>query len=48
MKKREKILIKFREYFMMDIGLDQFMEYEEEEKKEDTILSEMIEEFRRR
>lgn len=46
MKKKESIISKFREYLMLD--LDQFLEEAEDSQREDRILADMIDEFRRR
>ncbi|GLI56474.1 hypothetical protein PM10SUCC1_19880 [Propionigenium maris DSM 9537] len=46
MKRRESIVSKFREYLMLD--LDQFLGEGEDHQREDRILTEMIDEFRRR
>lgn len=48
MRKREVILSKFREYFMLEIGLNKLWNYDDPMEEEDRMLREMIEEFRRR
>jgi len=47
-KKREVMLSKFREYFMLEIGLNKLWNYDDQMEEEDHILHEIIEEFRRR
>jgi len=48
MKKRNILIRKFREYFMLDIGLDEFLLSGESNLKEDITLDKIIEEFRER